>query len=254
MKLSVFKYPFVAIHAVLTLLLGYFSVNLYFSEFPLLIKADSPELRVLLITTLIHLLVSLIGGLSLLRLPEDSRNEVDRFLLPLFYISLSLSNIYVFAYSSKSFLPFSIIGKTTLFSLTFAFFILLLFGLFHIGINKGKLFHYTIVSFLGSLFISNIVPVSIALNLADRQLWYPTLPTFLFLGTLTLLALISFVELYLRDRSRHNLTRLLSLATVAIGSFLYIIRPNNFFLWASIVVFSFGVALSIPRTSYTSLN
>lgn len=253
MKLSVLKYPFVVIHALLTLLLGYFFINLHFGEFHLITNLDSYSTHILFITTIIHLVAAFVGSLALLRLPEDSRNETDRILLPIFYFAFSLSNIFGLAFSPKAVLSFSIIGKTYIFSISFAFFILLLFGLFHIGINKVKLFSFTSIAFLGAILLANIIPHSISLNINQRVMWFPKLSFPIFIGVLTVLSLINFIELYLRDTSRHNLIKLISMATIAIGSFLYVLRPNIYLLWASVVLFSVGVILSIPRNTYTTL-
>ncbi|MDD3365954.1 MAG: hypothetical protein PHS67_01680 [Sphaerochaetaceae bacterium] len=206
---------------------------------------------------LIHLLLSYLGMLPAIFLPRTSRNSIERSLLPPLYMTITLTDIPVvitYLYlSGQSSISFSFIGRIYLFAVLLSTMFLLYMGLFHFGINTGRLLQYILITIAGCLLVSMLVPLSVALDplhpknwFADKQFyWLP-----LFLGVLSA---FNYIVLFLRENTQHNLFRYLSLLLILVGNFVYIARFNVIASWIGVVLYASGVLISVPRGRFSRL-
>lgn len=248
MRATFLKVPFVLIQASLVFLMGLLSFIPHLADpnaFPL----------TLIVVVIVHLVLTFIGSIPALRLSSNSRNEIDRILLPPYFLSLTLLNVFTLASfavaTSTTILPFSLIGKFYTFALAFSSIMPILIGLFHVGINKGRLVPYLLLTFLASILIAKMVPLSVALNPTQPHLWFPSSKFLLVPVGLGVIALVTFIFLYLREPSRQSFLRLVSFIAIVLANIIYILATTLVLSWVALVIFALGIVLSIPNTKFT---
>lgn len=262
MKARYVKIPYIVLHGMLALVLLWMTVTLLIRQVipALLYNPETQDGRSVrfLFQTACHIGLSFAGAIPSLRLPDTSRNQIERTLLAPMYLSLTLVDIQVVvAYvmlSKAGAASFSFLARTHVFALLFAMSLLLLMGLFHIGINTGKLIQFTILAATGSLLVAAVIPLSVALNPTEPALWYVDRQFLLVPATLGILGAFTYIALYARERTQHNLFRSISFTCIVLGNILYASRWGSFFVWMGILLFAVGVATGIPRDRFSRLQ
>lgn len=262
MKARHVKIPYIIIHGAFALVLLYLATTLYIRQvIPSLLYSTvvaGGRSSSFLLQTICHIALSFAGALPALRLPDTSRNEIERTLLPPMYVSLTLVDIQVvgayMAINASGGAGFTFIARTHVFALLFAMSLLLLMGLFHIGINTGKLIQFTLLAATGSLLIANMVPLSVALSPTEPAFWYAHRQFLLVPAALGLLGSFTYTTLYIRERTQHNLFRSISFAGIVLGNILYVTRWGSFSVWMGVLLFAAGIASGIPRDRFSQLQ
>ncbi len=206
----------------------------------------------------IHILISFLGMLPALLLPQTSRNSIERFLLPPIYMTITLLNIpvvvmYLF-FKGASVIGFSVWGRVYLFALLFGAILLLFIGLFHFGINTGKLLQFTLIAAAGCMLLAILVPLSVALHPLDPIAWVMDKRFYGLPILLGILSIFNFVALLLRERTQHNLFRNMSLMLILVGNFLYLARFAIIVSWIGVAFFALGVLISVPRGRFSQIQ
>lgn len=262
MKSRYLRIAYVIIHGLLALYLVSITVTILVRQaLPNLAytQASTKNLSVpFLIPLILHILLSVTGIIPSLRLPDTSRNEIERNLSPLMYFFLSLMDIFILvphmALTATGMASFSFIGKTHVFAMIFFLSLLLLMGLFHMGINTGKLVQFTLLAATGSLLIAALVPLSVALHPSDPSRWPTDRQFFLVPLILGLLGILTHVAIYIRERSQHNMFRSISFTCIVSGNLLYIARAGSITIWMGIFLLAIGITMGIPRDRFSQLQ
>lgn len=262
MKVNHRKIPFIIIHGLLVLGLSGITVSIlirqaiptYFNTRPL---ADAmPPLP--MVPTLLHIILSFVGMVPSLYLPDTSRNEIERRLLPPLFITITIIDISVVAtfmfLTGAGSIGFTAIGRIHLFSILFSSTILLLIGLFHIGINTGKLLQFTLLSASGCLLIASLVPLSVAMYPMETSKWYADRQFLWVPAIMGVVSIVNYISLYLREQTQHNLFRSVSFTCIIVGNILYLTTLNAFFLWLGIALYGIGIFVGIPRGRFSQLE
>jgi hypothetical protein len=205
----------------------------------------------------LHPLFSFVGSLLALRFSDNSRNEIERTILPILYLCFTFLNIPTLTtamlLNTNYFFSLNFLGTIYIFALIFALVLLLLMGLFHFGINKGKLAQFIVLSALASLLVALTLPLSIATNPFESSLWVGSSFYFMLL-ILTIIAAITFITIFLRDRNSYTFIRVISLLTVSSGSIFYVYRPSLVVTYLGLVLFIGGTLIGMPRERLTQLQ
>lgn len=249
MKRAFIKLPLAFLHGFVALYFATLAFKIYLQQglpsYPLFVPAT------------LHPLFSFAGSLLALRFSDNSRNEIERTILPLLYLCFTFLNIPTLVTSmllnSTYFFSLNFLGTIYMFALIFAMVLLLLMGLFHFGINKGKLVQFIVLASLSSLLVALTLPLSIATNPFVSSLWVSS--SFYFIPLiLIILALITFITIFLRDRNSYTFFRIISLLTVSIGTLLYVWRLSLFTTYLALVLFIGGTLMVMPRERFTQLQ
>ena len=262
MKANHRKIPFIIIHGLLVLGLSGITVFIsirqaiptYFNTRPL--EHATPPFS--MVPTLLHIILSFVGMVPSLYLPDTSRNEIERRLLPPLFITITAIDISVVAtfmfLTGVGSIGFTAIGRIHLFSILFSSTILLLIGLFHIGINTGKLLQFTLLSASGCLLIASLVPLSVAMYPMETSKWYADRQFLWVPAIMGVVSIVNYISLYLREQTQHNLFRSVSFTCIIVGNILYLTTLNAFFLWLGIALYGIGILLGIPRGRFSQLE
>lgn len=207
---------------------------------------------------MLHLLLTLAGTVSALFLPMTSRNEIERDLMPPLFICMALTDIPIVMYLiSSGFLTISCIScvaRIAIFAVLFSGVLMVYLGLFHLGINTGKIIPFTLLGAAGSLLISTTVPLSIALHPFEPSQWVTNQQLFFLPLLLGMLAIFNYIALYIRERTKHIMFRGLSISLVIVGHLLYLHRGHPSMVWIGIILFILGTVVGIPRGRFSQLQ
>ncbi|MGI6433163.1 MAG: hypothetical protein ACOXZ4_04825 [Sphaerochaetaceae bacterium] len=201
-----------------------------------------------------HMLISYVGLFPSLKLPDTSRNEIERHLLPLLFLSLTLINAFVAIELTSRYINPSFWAKVHLFALIFSMLLLLLLGLFRTGINAGRLFQYTFTALLLSLLLAAMIPLSVPLNPFEPSVWMRQEKVYLIVLLLGLLALASFSFLLAREKDQYSRLRNISFCCIVLGNILYGSRLSLASVWAGVVLYAVGLVLGIPHQRFSQLQ
>ncbi|MDD3823493.1 MAG: hypothetical protein PHR90_09305 [Sphaerochaetaceae bacterium] len=256
------KIAYIAVHGILSVILLYFSIMVLLRQMiPNILQArtaEGSETARFLVPMMFHILFTFVGMIPSLRLPDTSRNEIERNLLPLTFFSFTVMDISIVAsYVSmrgQGSMDFSFIGRLHLFAMLFGMTLLLLMGLFHIGINTGKLWQFTLLTAAGALLIASSVPLSVALYPKDPSLWYADRQFLILPWALGILSSFTHLSLYIRERTQHNLFRTISFTCISVGNLLFIGRSGTFSVWVGILLLAAGIVMGIPRDGFSQLE
>lgn len=210
-----------------------------------------------IIPTMLHIVLSFLATFPSRRLPDTSRNELERRLLPLAFLNLSLMNIFlVIPFNAQRYIlkiPYTFIGRLYIFAISFFFSLFLFLALFQFAINTSKFRTYISITFLANVLVAATLPLSVTLHIEEPSLWFsPYLYTIFAL--LALLAIISFIALALKERELFNLLENSSSVLIVLGNFLYVIRLESITMWIGLSLFAVGIILSIPRERFAQLQ
>jgi hypothetical protein len=210
-----------------------------------------------IIPSLLHVILSFIGMIPALFLPETSRNEIERKLMPLMYIGITLTNIPFLVYItvlhggvSNLVLP----ARIYLFAVLYSFMLMLFMGLFHLGINTSKITQFTLLGAAGCMLIVIMAPLSISAHPLEPNRWITDNTFSLLPLMMSVLAVFNYVALYIREKTQHILFRSGSISLVIIGHFLYLSRINTATVWIGILLFAAGIVIGIPRGRFSQLQ
>lgn len=263
MKSRYIQIATITIHGLLAIVLLYFAGILLIRQLipTILNTAAMPATSVtvrFLFPTFLHILFSFMGTLPSIRLADTSRNEIERNLLPPIFFSLTLVDIFILApymaMANNGVAGFSLIGRIHVFALLFAMTLLLLIGLFHIGINTSRLLQFPVLALAGCLLVASSVPLSVALNPTEPALWYADRLFMMVPATIGILAAFTYYALYHREQSQHNLLRSISFMCIALGNILYVGRWGVVSVWLGLLLFTAGILLGIPRDRFAPLQ
>lgn len=201
----------------------------------------------ILFPSIVHLVISCIGAVPPLFLPQNSRNEVERRLLPLLFFAFALSDVPIFVISSLfgtfSFLPFSVISRVYVFSLLFSTLLLLFSALFHLGINTSKLSQFILLGLVIALLIASLVPLSVAGFPLQINQWISGPLFIILLAILNIISCVNYMIIYFRERSRHNLLRCGGFVFLSVANILLMTRSGLYAIWTGVLFYAAGVLL-----------
>ena len=250
------RITYIILHALLTVALIATIIPLLLQQV-LPVRSKVPHVDYL-VATLLHLIFSFVGMIPALRLPATGRNEIERDLLPLMYLMISLSDIpvasYVLAYGFGGMIPLSYIARIYIFAVLFSVMLMLYMGLFHLGINTSKIVSFTIIAVTGGLLLVSMVPLSVNLHPVDHSRWVADNHFKLLVLLMGLLAIFNYVALAIRERTQHMLFRSISISLIITGNLLYLSRAHASVIWAGIILFAIGIFIGIPRGRFSQLQ
>lgn len=263
MKLKTIKISYIVVHGLLVIILLSFVTYLLLHRlipetFNTGNRGRLETASSYLFPTLFHIILSFIGMIPALYLPATSRNEIERKLLPPMYLCMTLTNVPVIAqvitFNGMGMIGLTTIARIHVFAMLFTSILLLFLGLFHLGINTGKIYQFTILAALGCLLITVLVPVTVSMYPMSPGRWISDRQFFLLPLILGILAAFNYVALYLREPSYQTLFKSGSLMLIIFGHVLYQLRLNPATVWIGILLLACGIFIGIPRGRFSQLQ
>ncbi len=247
---------YISIHGIIVVVLA-FGVGILWLGQLLPGKFDQDYVSYLPATGL-HLLLTLAGTISALFLPMTSRNEIERDLMPPLFICMALTDIPIIIYLvSRGVLTLpciSCIARIAIFAVLFSGILMVYLGLFHLGINTGKIIPFAVLGAAGSLLISTTVPLSVARYPFEPSQWITNRQLIFVPLLFGILAIFNYIALYIRERTKHIMFRAISISLVIVGHLLYLHRVHPSMVWAGVVLFALGTVVGIPRGRFSQLQ
>lgn len=211
----------------------------------------------LLFPPAIHVAASFFGMVQSLFLLDNSRNGIERRILPPMFITLILTNIHVVALHAVSagngYLSFTSIGRLRVFAMLFSSSLMLISGLFHFGINIQKMGQYMVVGAAFSFLVAAFAPLSVSNNPTAPQHWVadPLFPWVL--AVLGIIGCISYAAVYNRERTQYNLFLCGGFMCIIIGNTLIMTRPGGPAVWSGTILYAAGMILNSSRGRFSGI-
>ena len=250
------KTIYLIIHIFLTVALIIAVVPLLLQQI-LPVRSTEPQIDYL-VPVLLHLILSCLGMIPALNLPATGRNEIERDLLPLMYLMISLSDIPVASYALihgfNGLITLTFIARIHIFAVLFTVVLMLYMGLFHLGINTGKIVSFTVIAATGCLLLTSLVPLAVHLHPFAYERWVADNHFRILVVIMALLAIFNYVALAIRERTQHMIFRATSISLVIAGHLLYLSRAHAAAVWIGIILFAAGILVGIPRGRFSQLQ
>jgi len=169
----------------------------------------------------LHIILSLIGSIPLY-LQTTSRNDMEKKLLPLLLLVLTLADIRILPWhlllTGNTLLDPTLISTIYRFSQIFGVFLLLLAGMFQQGLNAIKYGQFLMLGSAISLLVALLAPDSAyGVSLAEA----PILIDSALRSTLLImeaLASLNFIVVYIKESNQQNLVRGLGFLLLILGN------------------------------------
>ncbi|MHC1691655.1 MAG: hypothetical protein AB9828_01350 [Sphaerochaetaceae bacterium] len=169
----------------------------------------------------LHIILSLIGSIPLY-LQTTSRNDMEKKLLPLLLLVLTLADIRILPWhlllTGNTLLDPTLISTIYRFSQIFGVFLLLLAGMFQQGLNAIKYGQFLMLGSAISLLVALLAPDSAyGVSLAEAPILIDsTLRSTLLI--MEALASLNFIVVYIKESNQQNLIRGLGFLLLILGN------------------------------------
>ncbi len=210
-----------------------------------------------LIATLILILATLIGFINSLSLPPTSRNEVEKIILPIvftLFTFLTMPTIVKYLLINHQFtISFTILVRFYLFSVYFSFTLLVISGIFSLGINSSKISRYILLLALLSLFIATLMHLNVASYPLQSLKWADSS---IFISTLSLIGFIAignYFAIWVRESTQHNMLKALRILLIVVGILGYIFFPESIASLISTIIYTIGILFGLSRKRFNQL-
>ena len=210
-----------------------------------------------LIATIIMLMANFIGFINSLSLPPTSRNEVEKIILPIVFISFSLlimpSFINYLLIGHIFAISFTFLARLYLFSAYFSFSLLVISGIFSLGINSSKMGRYIILIGVLALFIASMMDLNIVLYPQQSIKWTNRE---MFLSSLSVIAVVSCINywaIYVKESTQHNMLKAMRIMLILIGTIGFISFPESVLSLVSALFYTVGVFFGLSRRRFNQL-
>ena len=209
------------------------------------------------IGSIVFVIGTYIGLIHSITLPSSSKNDIEKIVLPVVFFCFALLNIpslvNYFLLNNIHLLPLSIIGKGYIGIAFFSFSLMVLLGIYTLGINTSKMYHHIILVGLLILFIVTLIPMNTSLYPQEYLKWSNPFLFITILALLTALSLFNMWSVYIKESTQHNLLRAVRLTLIQVGALGFIVFPapytNYFFVFMYIV----GITIGFSRERFSQL-
>ncbi len=198
-----------------------------------------------------------IGLIHAITLPSSSKNDVEKFIMPIIFFSFSFLAIptcvnYLLIHGIYLF-PLALFGKIYLGITFYSFCLLVLLGIYSIGINTSKMHQHIILMGLCIVFIVNLMPVNTTLFPQHYLQWTSTYLFVTILVALTIISLFNMWAIYIKESTQHNLLRAIRLTLIQTGALGFILNPFSYLNYVFILLYLAGIAIGFSRERFSQL-
>ncbi|MDC7244740.1 MAG: hypothetical protein PQJ47_02345 [Sphaerochaetaceae bacterium] len=210
-----------------------------------------------IITAILFAAGTYIGEIHSLLLPSTSKNDVDRTILPIVFFFFSLLYIPTLVgylqVNSLYIFPLALFGKIYIGSAFYSFVLLVLTGIYSVGINASKMYQHIIVTAVISLFIVSLIPVNSALYPLEYLRWTSSTLFISVISVLTALSVFTIWSVNKKESTQYSLLRSIRLTLIQIGAAGYILTPHSRINYLCIALYLAGIGLGFYRDRFSQL-
>ncbi|NCB01494.1 MAG: hypothetical protein EOM67_04900 [Spirochaetia bacterium] len=210
-----------------------------------------------LASTILFIGATFVGFLNALLLPPTSRNEVEKIILPIAFISFSfliMPNIINYLLILHLYeISFSFLVRLYLFAAYFSFALLVVSGIFSLGINSSKMGRYILLVGVLALYVTNMMRLDVASFPQQSLKWTDSL---MFISTLSVIAIVSILNywaIYARESTQHNMLKAIRIMLILIGIMGFISFPESIVSLVSVGIYTVGVFFGLSRRRFNQL-
>ena len=210
-----------------------------------------------LVSTIVILIASFIGFINSLSLPPTSRNEVEKALLPVVFVSfsfLAIPSLVNYLLVGHIFtISFIFLARLYLFTAFFSFALLVVSGIFSLGINSSKMGRYILLIGVLALFVTTMMELNISLYPQHSIRWTNKI---VFIPVLSLIAIVSCINywaIYVRESTQHNMLKALRVMLILIGAIGFISFSTPVLSLISSLFYTVGVFFGLSRRRFNQL-
>lgn len=210
-----------------------------------------------LIATIIMLISTFIGFINSLSLPPTSRNEVEKIILPIVFISFSfliMPSIINYLLVGRIFvISFTYLARLYLFSAYFSFSLLVISGIFSLGINASKMSRYILFIAVLTIFIASMMDLDIASFPQRSMMWTNRIMLISSLSVIAVVGCINYWAIYVRESTQHNMLKAVRIMLILVGIVGFISFPESIISLISILFYTVGVFFGLSRKRFNQL-
>ncbi len=208
-------------------------------------------------SSIILLIATFIGFVNSLSLPPTSRNEVEKIILPIVFISFSfliIPSVINYLLVNRIYtMSFTFLARLYFFFAYFSSSLLVISGMFSLGINSSKMGRYILFIGVLSFFIASMMDVDIASYPQQSMLWTNRE---MFISTLSVIAgvgCINYWAIYIRESTQHNMLKAMRIMLILLGVIGFISFPESIISLISVFLYTIGVLFGLSRKRFNQL-